>query len=153
MTRTPLAPLAAGLALLLAGCGPDPELMVDEGWVRLSPVEGRPAAAYFTLHGGPEDARLMNVTTAVAIRADLHETVSEGGMMQMEAIDGVDVPAEAEVRFEPGGKHVMLHNLNPGIGPGDRVPLIFTFTNGLRIQYDAVVRAAGDAAPAEEKIS
>ena len=150
MIRAALAPLAS-LALLLGACGPDPELRVDRGWVRLPAVPDRPAAVYFTVHGGPEDARLMNITTSVAIRTEMHETMKEGGMMRMAPIDGVDIPAKGAVKFEPGGKHVMLYNLNPGIGAGDRVPLIFTFTNGLRIQYDALVQAAGDAAPQSEE--
>ncbi|MEG8056594.1 hypothetical protein QP150_07360 [Sphingomonas sp. 22L2VL55-3] len=39
-------------AMALASCSPPKELSVDGAWVRLGAVTGRPAAAYFTVHGG-----------------------------------------------------------------------------------------------------
>lgn len=145
-----LVPLAAALLLapllapLLTSCAADPETRIAEGWVRLPAVAGNPGAAYFTLHGGPVDDRLIGVTSAVAVRAELHETVEENGVSSMAMLNAVDVPAGSEIRFEPGGKHVMLFRINPGITPGKTVPMIFTFQSGLRIQYDAPARAAGD---------
>ena len=49
----------------LAACQPQPgEPRVDDAWVRLSPVAGNPAAAYFTVHGGAQADRLVAVTSA-----------------------------------------------------------------------------------------
>ncbi len=139
--------LLALAAMALSGCGQEPELYIDGAWVRLAATPGSPAAGYFTLHGGPADARLLTVSSPVVIRIELHETMAGGGgMMSMKPIDaGVAVPANGKVEFKPGGKHLMLFDVNPGIVPPKPLPLIFTFANGERIAVDAVVQRAGDA--------
>ena len=141
---------AAFATMLVAGCAQEEELRVSDGWVQLSPIPTNPAAVYFTLHGGETGGTLINVTTDRAVRADIHETARENGTMTMRPIRSIEVAADEEIKFAPGGRHVMLYKLNPGVKVGDRVPLIFTFANGLRIQYDAPVRAAGQPAPGGE---
>ena len=138
-----LALLAALLAL--TGCLPK-TIYVSNGYVRLSAVPKHPAVAYFTLHGGTVDATLIDVTTEVAIRTELHESMQHGNMASMKPLDHVALPAASKVVFAPGGKHVMLYDVNPAVVPGKTMPLVFTFADGLRIQYDAPVIAAGDPA-------
>lgn len=143
--------LALFASLALAACGQEPQLRVSDGWVRLAPVPDRPSAAYFTIHGGPAPAELISIRSSVAIRTEMHDMAMDGNVMRMRPIEGnVPVPAEGQVRFSPGGRHVMLFNVNPGIKPGSAVPFIFTFADGTRIQYNARAQAAGDAAPAAE---
>ena len=135
------------VAVTLAACGQPKQIFVDQAWVRLAAVPGRPAAAYFTLHGGKTDATLLTVTSPVTIRSELHETTSQNGAMSMRPIGRVALPASSKVAFAPGGKHVMLFDVNPGIKPGADVPMRFTFADGLQIEYNAKAIAAGDAPP------
>lgn len=145
--------LFASLALFaLSACGQEPQLRVSDGWVRLSPLPDRPSAAYFTVHGGPTPAELISVRSSVAIRTEMHDMAMDGNVMKMRLIEGnVAVPAKGQVSFAPGGRHIMLFNVNPGIKPGSAVPFIFTFADGTRIQYNARAQAAGDPAPAAAK--
>lgn len=106
-----LCALAMGLSL--GGCGEKPELYADEGWVRLAAVPGRPAAAYFIVHGGPKPVNLISVSSDVAITSEMHE-----GGMAMKKVDSVPIPAGATVTFAPGGRHVMLYDMNPGLSRG-----------------------------------
>lgn len=134
-------------ASLLAGCQQPKQLYVSDAWVRLGAVKGRPAAAYFTIHGGAADATLINVSTDVAIKAEMHETNKMGAAMTMATVTSVPVPAGKPIEFGPGGKHVMLFDVNPGIKPGATMTFTFSFADGLRIQQDARVIGAGDPAP------
>jgi periplasmic copper chaperone A len=137
--------LAILAALTLAGCGPDPVLRVDGAWVRLAATPKAPAAAYFTVYGGPKADRLLDVSSPVVIRTELHESMMGGGMASMKPIEaGVEVPAKGTVVFKPGGKHAMMFNVNPGIVPPRSLPMIFVFASGERIQVDAKVLLAGD---------
>lgn len=133
-------------AMALASCSQPKELSVDGAWVRLGAATGRPAAAYFTVHGGPTPATLISVTTDVAIKAEMHETTAKNGVTSMAPLSRVEVPAKTDVAFAPGGRHVMLFNMNPGIKPADRVTLTFAFADGTRILYNANVVAAGTPA-------
>ena len=130
-------------AAALASCSPPKQLSVDGAYIRLAAVTGRPAAAYFTIHGGPAPATLISVTTDVAIKAEMHETMAKGGVTSMAPIQRVEIPANTDVVFAPGGRHVMLFNVNPGIKPGARPTLTFAFSDGTRILDNANVVAAG----------
>ena len=144
--RTVVTLLAAGLAL--AGCGtPREDVWVDGAWVRLGAVRGRPAAAYFTIHGGPTARTLINVTTDVTLRSEMHETMARGSMSSMTPLASIIIPADAAVAFKPGGRHVMLFDVNPGITPGSAITLTLTFGDGTRIVQDAKVVGAGDSQP------
>jgi len=132
---------------MLAACGGSKELTVDHAWVRLAAVKGRPAAAYFTIHGGPKPATLIIVSSDVAVRTEMHRSMSAGGMASMAPLDRVAVPGSKEVAFAPGGRHVMLFGVNPGIKPGRAMTLTFTFADGTRIPLKADVVGAGDPAP------
>ena len=137
--------LALFAALTVAGCAPDPVLRVDDAYVRLAATPKNPAAAYFMVVGGPSADRLMDVSSPVVIRTEMHESMTSGGMMSMKPIEGgVEIPAGGAVEFRPGGKHVMMFNVNPGIVPPRTLPMIFTFASGERITVDAEVKRAGD---------
>jgi copper(I)-binding protein len=139
--------LLTAAALTLSACQQPKEIEVRDGFVRLAAVKGNPAAAYFTLHGGAEDATLMSVGSTVAIKAEMHESMKMGAGMTMKPIGDIPLPASGEIKFAPGGRHVMLFDVNPGIKPGAAVPLTFTFTNGQRVDYRARAIGAGDPVP------
>lgn len=138
-------PLAA--TVMLAACGRPAQIFVDKGYVRLPAVPGRPGVAYFTLHGGTDATKLLSVTAPSVIRSELHESMSNGQMTSMAPIKDVPVPSRATITFAPGGKHAMLFDINKSVKPGDTMTLIFTFSNNLKIEYDAPVITAGDQAP------
>ena len=142
-----LPPVLLAVPLALAGCGKPGRVTIDDGYVRLSAVPRRPAAAYFTIHGGPADTVLIAVSSAVAIRTEMHESMMSGGMASMKPLDHLAIPAGRAVKFAPGGRHVMIYDLNPGITAGKTMILRFTFADGKRIEYAPMVVTAGAPAP------
>jgi periplasmic copper chaperone A len=120
---------------------------VTDAVVRLSPVEGRPSAAYFTIHGGKAPDRLTAVSSPKAATIELHENSMEGGMMSMKAITGVDVPASGEVIFKSGGNHGMVFGIDPAVKAGEAIPMRFTFQSGASVDAEAKTVAAGDDMP------
>jgi len=151
--RSAYAILTATLAL--AACAGPPDLSVDQAWVRLPAVAGRPGAAYFTVHGGPDARTLVSVSADRALRAEMHESMTGAGaggqgmgaMAGMRPLAAVPVPAGADVAFAPGGRHVMLYGLDAGAKPGTTTLLTLTFADSTRIYRKAYVVGAGDPAP------
>ncbi|MBB5686998.1 copper chaperone PCu(A)C [Sphingobium boeckii] len=143
-----LAPIAA---VMLASCAKEEELYVDKSWVTLPAVGGNPAAAYFTIHGGPADDALISVTTDTAIRTEMHESMSHGGMMTMQPLSNVPVPAKSTVEFKPGGKHVMFFELRSTAKPGGALRMVLTFQRGDRLIVDAPIYAAGQGPKDQDK--
>ena len=144
------ATMMLGFATLaLGGCGQPRALAVDHAWVRLPAVPGNPAAAYFTVHGGAGTVELTGIATDAAARAEMHQTIVadlDTHAMAMERVESVTVPAHADIAFAPGGRHVMLFGLKPGVRAGSTVRLTLDFS-GTRMTQEARVIAAGDAAP------
>jgi Uncharacterized protein conserved in bacteria len=146
-------PIFALAALaLLAGCkqqsAAEPDtLEVSDAVIRLAAVEGRPSSAYFTLHGGKTADRLESVSSPKAATIELHESKMEAGMMSMQPLTGIDVPAGDEVAFKPGGNHAMLFGLDPAVKPGGTVTLHFKFQSGATVDAEAKAVAAGDDMP------
>ena len=136
-------------ALALAACAREKQLTVSDAWVQYSPVKGNPSAAYFTIQGGSQDVSLVDVSTEVAIRSEMHETMTHGDMASMKPVTNVQVPAGSIVKFEPGGKHVMLWSINPGIAPPKHITLNLAFSNGDHIQADAALYPLGQAPDAK----
>ncbi len=140
-------------ALAMSACQKSAIENVTEAVVQLPAVAGRPGVAYFTLTGGATANRLMQVSSPQIVKIELHEskmmspsTDSRQAVMTMAPIEaGVEVPAGGVVKFEPGGKHAMLFDINPKIGPGAKMKLSFTYSNGRMIEVDADVKAAGAA--------
>lgn len=136
---------AIWFALALAACGGPPKPAITDARVNLPAATGRPGAAYFTIKGGPQEMRLMSVTSPAAARIELHDMVMKGGMTSMVTLDaGVAVPAGGEVSFAPAGKHAMLFDVNPKLKLGDTVKLRFTYADGFAIDAEAKVLAPGD---------
>ncbi len=133
-----LAPIA-----VLAACEQAPPVYVGQPYVRMNPNPDAPSAAYFTIQTGDAPVALRDVLSEAAVRVEMHEMVSEGGMMKMRAVESVDIPAKSTVRFEPGGKHVMLWSINPQVVATGKVPMTLIFSNGDRIIIEAVVQKPG----------
>jgi copper(I)-binding protein len=145
---------ALALLTILAACKggqtapAKPEtLSVTDAVVRLAPVEGRPAAGYFTIHGGQAADRLESVTSPKAATVELHENKMQDGMMSMTPLTGVDVPASGEVEFKPGGNHAMLFGLDPAVKPGTTITLRLSFQSGAALDTEAKAIATGDDMP------
>lgn len=120
---------------------------LNHAWVRLPAVAGRPAAAYFTLTGGAGDDALIGVSSPAAQRSELHESMEHGGVMSMQAIPTVPLGAGAQMDFAPGGKHVMLFDVDAGLQPGGKVILVADFETGPDVMVEALLVAPGGEPP------
>ncbi|MEG8039548.1 copper chaperone PCu(A)C [Sphingomonas sp. LR60] len=136
-------------SIFVAGCSAQSAAPVaNDGYVRLAAVPGRPAAGYFALRGGMKDTTLVRVEAPGVSRAEMHGSkMTANGMVTMESLANVPVPAKTDVAFAPGGRHVMLFDVPHTVTPGSRLPLTLRFADGAATQVEAKVIAAGDVAP------
>jgi periplasmic copper chaperone A len=143
-----LAVLALVLALLVTACGgsalPDPasgSLEFSNAWVRAAGAGGMTAAYFDVTNGRSADDALTGVASPAASAAGLHETTTDGsGMMGMQEVASVNVPAGGTVSFAPGGYHVMLMGLEQDLVAGSRIDLTFATNDSGSITVSAEVR-------------
>jgi periplasmic copper chaperone A len=137
------------VAAALAGCGSGSTrsaVTVDNAIVRLPAVPGRPAAGYATVAVTEDRGALVGISSPQAKRVEMHETRQWGGKTSMRHILAVQQMSHGDLVFEPGGLHMMLFDVDPGLRPGDRAALTFRFERGAPVTAPARVIGAGDDA-------
>lgn len=111
------------------------ELHIAHPWSQELPPNAPNVAAYFIVHNrGASDDRLLGVDSPITARAELHEHVHQDGLMKMQQVQSVAVPAGKDLVFAPGAYHVML------IAPSDRSLL----SDGKRFPLTLHFEKAGD---------
>jgi len=104
------------------------QLAVTHAWARPTPPAVTVAAVYFAITNfGAKEDRLLNVTSPIAARVELHESRDARGVMRMRELTSVPCPAGATVVSEPGGLHVMLIGLNRPLMAGTAFPVALKF--------------------------
>lgn len=133
----------AALAALPLGAQPGAPagaLTVADAWVRAIPGAAV-AAAYMTLHnGGKKPVRVIGVRSPLAGHAMIHETRLENGVSSMRPHEPLVIAPGASVTLEPGGLHLMLHDLAHPLAVDEQVPLELLIEGGGRVAVSARVR-------------
>lgn len=126
-----------------AGTGTAPAITVTDAVIAVP--AGANTAMYLTIeNAGGEDDRLVAASAPIADRIELHETrAGDDGLMQMFHLDHVEVAAGSEVRFAPGGLHVMVFDVAP-LEEGDVVDVELEFERSGTMSIEAVVEPYTD---------
>ena len=149
MTRRLVSVIAAASFLVVA-CGDDggsaegtPSITVERAFVP-TPA-GANGALYFEVANEGDGAdHLIGASTSVADEAGLHRTTSsDDGLMGMERVEDLEIPAGETVTLEPGGLHVMLMDVDD-LEEGDSVEVDLEFETSGVVTVEAEVGAYDD---------
>ncbi|MFB4391520.1 MULTISPECIES: copper chaperone PCu(A)C [unclassified Pseudomonas] len=112
------------------------ELHIAHPWSLALPPNAPNVAAYFVVHNnGKVDDRLLSVDTPISDDAQLHEHAKTvDGLMKMQQVKSVVIPAGKDLAFAPSAYHVML------LQPKDRSLLV----DGMRFPLTLHFEKAGD---------
>jgi hypothetical protein len=137
MNKNSLLALSVLLLLLMAACQPAVGLTVSNPWARPG-IAGGNSGAFFVIENPGEADTLLSAASDISTAVELHRTVMEGDVMQMQPQESVPVPAGETVAFQPGGLHVMLIGLKADLAPGDtfELRLIFEMSGEIVLQVE-----------------
>ncbi|WP_300635601.1 copper chaperone PCu(A)C [Pseudomonas sp.] len=130
------------------------DLLVSDPWSQELPPSAPTVAAYFVIHNtGASPDRLLSVESAIAQKAELHEHVMQGGLMKMQQVPSVAVPAMGELTFAPMAYHVMLLGFENRslLADGKQFPLTLTFEKAGKVDVNVLVRKAPPMTSQEHK--
>ena len=106
----------------------------QESAIRITDPKARPTApggtgvVYLTIfNSAAVDDDLTALSTPIADKAEIHRTVSSGGVSHMDAVADLPIKANTSAAFEPGGLHIMLTGLKQPLKLGDSFPLTLHF--------------------------
>jgi copper(I)-binding protein len=123
------------------GCssgGSTAEVVITDAWARPSSAMASAGAAYMTIqnNGSAADA-LVGASSPAATTVEVHETVvmgssapgatGDGGMMGMQPVERLEIPAGGSVELKPGSYHIMLIGLKQDLKAGDTIEITLTF--------------------------
>jgi copper(I)-binding protein len=129
-------------------------LRIEHVWSRPTDALAKTGAAYLTItNTGDTPDRLVSVATDAADSAELHRTVNDKGMLRMQPMDALDLPAKSTVTAVPGQVHIMLVNLKAPLELGHAYPMRLTFekAGSVTVQVSVERQGAPASAPAGMK--
>ncbi len=127
------------LVVFLVACQPAAGLTVSDAWARPGMAGGN-SGAFFLIENPGEADTLLSAASDISEAVELHRTIMEGDVMQMQPQESVPVPAGETVAFQPGGLHVMFIGLKADLVPGDTFELTLTFEKAGEVVLQVEVR-------------
>lgn len=110
-------------------------IQIEKAWVRAVPPNSKATAVYMVLKNPTaQEEKLLAASSPIAHVGELHEVVKKGKMMMMQPLPMLPVPAQSEVRLQPGGFHIMLIGLKKVPKMGERIRLMLEFQNGKKLE-------------------
>lgn len=124
------------------------QVSVDQPWMRATAPGAKVAGGFMTIQNqGAAPDRLVGATSPVAERVELHVHLHEGGVMKMQQVQGLDVPAKGQFVLKPGGAHLMFVNIKRQINQGEKIPVTLRFEKAGELKVDYVVGGLGAMGP------
>jgi copper transport protein len=123
-------------------------ITVSQAWTRKNPPGAPTGVAYMTItNAGPDEERLLSVSSPLAGEATLHETAYQGNVATMTAQAAIVIPPGATVILGPNGTHVMFSVLAPDFATGEIVPATLVFAGAGKAEVSLAVFPAGSLGP------
>ena len=118
------------------------DLHIAHPWSQELPPNAPNVAAYFVVHNNGSSAdTLLGVDSTISDDAQLHEHVHKDGLMKMQQVQRVEVPAGKDLVFAPGAYHVMLMQPKDRslLVDGKRFPLTLHFEKAGNVTVEVAV--------------
>jgi copper(I)-binding protein len=138
---------AALIAIALAASADEAGIQIGHVWSRAALV-GHEGVVYLTITETGTQDTLTRVTTPVAAKAELHQSVDDQGIMKMRPVTALRIEPGKPVTLAPGGYHIMLMDLKQPLKQGDSFPVTLSFAKAGQVTATATVAKAGATVPA-----
>lgn len=130
------AAFAATSTLSAAAAG----LMAMEPFAFETSASAKAGGAYISVMSHGDADRLLDATSPVAKRVEIHTHIKDGDVMRMRKVDGpLSVTADEPIKMGPGGIHVMLMGLNNPLSAGATIPVTLVFEKAGEMTVDVPV--------------
>lgn len=117
-------------------------IMVMDPWIRSAPPMVKNGAAYFMLHNNSDrDVTIVDVRSPVAKMASMHDVVIENNLTKMVHLKTLTVPSGKMINFSPGGKHLMLIDLQEKLNVDRIFSVTFILESGEKIISEMKVKS------------
>lgn len=117
-------------------------IIVSDAYIRASIPGTIHSSAYMRIDNNNEKAvTLVNVSSKISPRIEMHNHVMENGMMHMQQLHKIDIAANTQVLLQPHGLHLMFFNLTKSLIDEEVVEITLHFSNNNRVIVPIAVRS------------
>lgn len=134
--------LASMLALGLHACNAEAQnsISVSNPQVRSTAAGQRVTGAFMLLKNATAaDIDLTAAKSDIASMTEIHESSMKNGMMEMNQVDKITIPAHGTAELKPGGFHIMLMGLKQQLSQGEKTSITLTFSDNSQQTIEASV--------------
>lgn len=116
-------------------------IVISDAYVRAVPPNLKNSASFMKItNNGNSDVSLVSVDSNIAKNVELHEHTMNNGMMKMQQVAQINIPANSTIMLKPGGLHVMLIGLNKKLKVNEKVDsFTFNFSDKTSITIDNIL--------------
>lgn len=116
-------------------------VMFEGPWIREAPPTAKALAGYMTIRNHSSMRQTLVGAESVDFESVmLHQTVMKDGTAMMVHRHKIELPQGIELKFEPGGYHLMLMRPKRALKMGDKVDIDLLFSDGARKTVTFTVR-------------
>ncbi|WP_281558642.1 copper chaperone PCu(A)C [Thalassomonas sp. RHCl1] len=120
----------------------DKAVKIVNAWVRQALPEAKVNAGYLTLiNPTGQELTLVKVESDAFSQIEIHEMAMQDGLMAMQKLDELAVPAFGQAALLPGGKHLMLKSPRKPLNEDDSINLTLKFKSGWQQKVSVKVTA------------
>jgi len=107
------------------------QLIFDNAWIREALPGAKINAGYMSIVNFSKDSvNIVNASSDAFESVEIHEMSMAGGMMKMNQLEKLIIPAKDKVVLKPGGMHLMLINPYNSVLVGEDIQITLTFESG-----------------------
>ena len=117
------------------------KIEIKQSYINKPFVGAKSAAGYLIISNhNDKELTLLQVSTALGI-AMLHETTTtDSGVVKMEHLVKVNIPAGDKLIMQPGGIHIMIMGLSRALVVGETIPAILKFSDDVEMDIEFTVQ-------------
>ncbi len=116
---------------------------IMNAWIREAIPPVTVNAGYMTLiNTNAQDVELVKLESDAFSKIEVHEMSHVNGMMKMQKLSKIIIPANGQLKLSPGGKHLMMKEPKQDFVKGQTIDITLTFKSGLTQTITVNVKAS-----------
>jgi copper(I)-binding protein len=124
-------------------------LLIDHPWTRATPQGATVGGGYFVVRNRGKSAdRLVQASTPIAGKVEIHRMAVQDGIMRMRPIEGgITIEPGKSVELKPNALHLMFMDLKEPLKEGQNISATLVFEKAGKIDVEFKVEPIGTKAP------
>jgi len=107
---------------------------IEQAYIRATIPGTSISSSYMVIKNASDKAiTLLNVTSDISPRIEMHQHIMVDGMMRMRKIEFIEIEPNSLIELQPSGLHFMIFDVKSALKPEQQVELTLHFSNDVTV--------------------